>query len=383
MAPRLVRSPWVCPKCGSHVVPGVTLMNAVLALPFSLACIAVFLTTGRQGVVQMAAREYDMGLHLLASAVVTGLLGIGIIAWLWMGRRTRVFRPSWRKDLDGGANDDFPAIQVPYAVPGSVDDSSGVRLVVSRHTRLARASFLQYWQMELGCAVVLTLHALALLPVWTGLVVLVACWIVAGLYRNLATRVHLAKTRVPEGPVVGGSLRRACYGNPDELETIAQTPREPFEPVVVQVSTYDCLPGWLFVPAILAVGIGTYFLPGIGGSVVTAAAIALAVHVLGRLAGQIAWPTYYRVVPGRLEVLRYSPFRRAPVLSRTLLLRDAMIVCDLRQRYLMVLDHVDAPQGLHFNLWRVPDPLAFAQAVFRGATVAADAPALPEDELLG
>ncbi len=242
---------------------------------------------------------------------------------------------------------------------------------------------MQYWQMELGCVVVLTLHALALLPVWAGLLLLIAYWIVAGLYRNLATRVHFAKARVPEGPVVDGLPRRACYGNPDELEAIAQTPHEPFEPVIVQVSTYDCLPGWFFVPAILAVGVGTYFLPGVGGNVVAAAAIALAVHVLGRLAGQIAWPTYYRVVPGRLEVLRYSPFRRVPALSRTLLLRDARIVCDLGQRYLTVLDHADAPQGLHFDLWRVPDPLAFAQAVFRGATVAADAPALPEDELLG
>ena len=358
-------------------------MGVALCVLFGAACVWMSTLSLYRVPKSIADRSYWESVWHLALGGWGVFFSFKLSVDLWKLWRTRVIPAGKQRRSDSGENDASAVGGEPPYVPVTPDDSSGVRLVVSRHTRLARASFMQYWQMELGCVVVLTLHALALLPVWAGLLLLIAYWIVAGLYRNLATRVHFAKARVPEGPVVDGLPRRACYGNPDELEAIAQTPHEPFEPVIVQVSTYDCLPGWFFVPAILAVGVGTYFLPGVGGNVVAAAAIALAVHVLGRLAGQIAWPTYYRVVPGRLEVLRYSPFRRVPALSRTVLLRDAMIVCDLGQRYLTVLDHADAPQGLHFDLWRVPEPLAFAQAVFRGATVAADAPALPEDELLG
>jgi hypothetical protein len=92
------------------------------------------------------------------------------------------------------------------------------------------------------------------------------------------------------------------------------------------------------------------------------------------------WPTYLRLVPGRLDVLGYSPLSRKPVFVDKYDLRDAKITADLRRSFVSIA----SPRGsLEFGISLMRERKRFVYMLFLAAMSTFQPAPLPEDELVG
>ncbi|UCG33370.1 MAG: hypothetical protein JSU68_01820 [Phycisphaerales bacterium] len=92
------------------------------------------------------------------------------------------------------------------------------------------------------------------------------------------------------------------------------------------------------------------------------------------------WPTYFRVVPGRLDVMRFSNLRGRPIAVSRYDLRRSRITVDLR-RSILFIDGEDGQADFTFLLMRERD--RFGYYILLGALSTHQPPPLPEDALLG
>jgi hypothetical protein len=126
--------------------------------------------------------------------------------------------------------------------------------------------------------------------------------------------------------------------------------------------------------------------------------VALVVLKWGWDALIFAWrPVYYRVAPGRLDILRFGFFKLKAKSRRSVSLRDARIVCRYDKG---VLEISPMPEGIQrtpkdaaavcepappltIDLGSLPERHAFAHAVFQSAVSDRSVPDSPDGELLG
>jgi hypothetical protein len=96
----------------------------------------------------------------------------------------------------------------------------------------------------------------------------------------------------------------------------------------------------------------------------------------------LLWPTYLRVVPGRLDVIRYSVFPRWRTEVRSWNLRDARILVDLRGMRVSI-DIPGDPGPVEFSIGLLPRRTRFARMLFWAAMSSYRAPAIADGELIG
>jgi hypothetical protein len=104
-------------------------------------------------------------------------------------------------------------------------------------------------------------------------------------------------------------------------------------------------------------------------------AIGMALWFMGWM-----WPTYFRVVPGRLDVMRFSNLRGRPIATSRYDLRRSKITVDLR-RSILFIDGEDGQADFTFLLMRERD--RFGYYILLGALSTHRPPPLPDDALLG
>jgi hypothetical protein len=93
-------------------------------------------------------------------------------------------------------------------------------------------------------------------------------------------------------------------------------------------------------------------------------------------------PTYYRFVPGRLDVLFFPWFLPAKPRVCSFNLRTVTLRIDLTSRKnMVVIENLNEP--VEFRRDNLPDPLGFAIALSRAAISTATPPPLPMDALTG
>lgn len=104
-------------------------------------------------------------------------------------------------------------------------------------------------------------------------------------------------------------------------------------------------------------------------------AIALAAMIVAA-----TWPSYARLVPGRLDVLHSNALGRAFVHSESFDLRTSAVLVDLNQRCVFL-----AKDGIttEIGFGAVRDPYEFAHAVLLAAISTHDPAPLPDDALVG
>jgi hypothetical protein len=100
----------------------------------------------------------------------------------------------------------------------------------------------------------------------------------------------------------------------------------------------------------------------------------------GAIGAAWLWPTYFRLVPGRLELLWYSPFRKRPIERTVVDLRTARVLVDLRQ-FVVATEAANKPLELSIAL--MPRRKRFAYMLFLAALSTHEPGPLPEDELVG
>ena len=107
------------------------------------------------------------------------------------------------------------------------------------------------------------------------------------------------------------------------------------------------------------------------------------------------FPRYYRVVPGRLDFIRYGFFSSKPSRVEACSLTGARVTCRFHEQSLTIRgpgleelgatgsDFVQEGSPLSVDLTRVLEPHKLAYAVFLAALYARPCPLVPTDALVG
>lgn len=198
----------------------------------------------------------------------------------------------------------------------------------------------------------------------------------------------------------GSSARIQCTGRPEELLGIIRLRDTPFEPAIfprTQVADlFSRIHVKVYVLAVPAAYVFCFVLAkfvnvtlqyfGVSNIRLDAGMFgALPMVMIGLAAYGIARlrPTYYRVVPGRLDILRYSALRAKVVFEQQIDLSLAWILVDFfNGPPRLTISHRDGG-AIEIQLRDVQKPHQFAETVVWAAISTADSPQLPEGELIG
>ena len=213
------------------------------------------------------------------------------------------------------------------------------------------------------------------------LAVLAVLWCVAHVARRSSTFEAIPN------PAPDESRRLNCVGPREYLERHGPLADLPFEPAIFHsIFVQKSMPFQtvvfvlLMVPALV---VTHYFLAWFMGkpewSWQILFKIWLAIGMALWFSGWM-WPTYFRIVPGRLEVMRFSNLRGRPVAIERFDLRGAKIIVDLR-RSVIFIDGEDRRADFAFLLMR--GRTRFAYYVLLAALSSHEPPPLPDDALLG
>jgi hypothetical protein len=190
-------------------------------------------------------------------------------------------------------------------------------------------------------------------------------------------RLHTAAAEAHAGE------RLRAYLHEDDTAEIELMADVPFEPVVIH-------------RAQLFPKIRYYYLVGILGSIAIIflvrpilpfSWIYLVWFIVLPSAGILFWlyphanPWYYRITPGRMDLMRFEPFRRrrAGTILREWNLREAWIECF--DGVVSIRPTRDGADVFQIKVSELAEPQAFVHALFRGAISTHEAPALPRDQL--
>lgn len=178
---------------------------------------------------------------------------------------------------------------------------------------------------------------------------------------------------VPELPSAHSRLR--CCGDVGAILADGPIRDVPFEPRIFRAIIKDSRT--MRVGGILyAVIMASYLMPTAGTWDIWTT--LMLVFYLLFIAALVMRPMYYRVVPGRLDVLRYSLLRLAPKQVDRHDLRSAQVLVDLRRNLVHI---VEGEKVSEYSLWFMREREAFARALFEGALSTHDAPAVSDEVL--
>lgn len=234
----------------------------------------------------------------------------------------------------------------------------------------------------------LVIHALGL-----SQVTLIAAWVILGLaiaVWGTWLLVRLLRANAADPPP-GGLLRSddryrvRCIGRPDRLAELARlgpicdTPFEPQEFFGFFVLPPRPAMVVVWVVASLLIGTAAFLLPfGIpaGASVL----VIYGAFAAGGLAVILVWPTVIRVVPGRVDCIRWLVFTPHRPERRAFTLRSSRLFVDLR-RWTALIEGPSRQTSISLWLWPVRGRVELAHALLMGAVSTARPAPLPGDPL--
>jgi len=186
-----------------------------------------------------------------------------------------------------------------------------------------------------------------------------------------------------------GSPRVRCFGSARRLARVLEVgpiQNAMFEPVIVAAIAavpapkrrlrVQMIAGVLIFVAIECIGWAFEHRP-VGNIYV----MFLVSSAGGLLVGGAVFPTYLRVVPGRLDVMECGWLGRQIIAVRRIDLRDKAIAIDLNTQVLLI--DADSPKSTKIACGAIWDRWAFAHAVLMAAVSTHTPAPLPDDQLLG
>lgn len=204
--------------------------------------------------------------------------------------------------------------------------------------------------------------------------------IIYGIRLRISNRPQRLVTPEELSPMHNGA-RLSAEGKIVELSHLADIEDVPFEPIVVERQFASSSLAFvmflgIMVGFVLQCGFSEYFQRHVsfGG----------AAHMIGLT---LVWiparlrPLYYRLVPGRMDVLRFSVLTGNARLIDQFDLRQAIVrVSFAKQRAELQLRN---GQSEDIRLWGLAEPYRFARGILQAAICTHPAPPLPDNQLLG
>jgi len=183
--------------------------------------------------------------------------------------------------------------------------------------------------------------------------------------------------------------RLVCYGALTELSRVDSVTRHFHEPIIVSGSSPEFVRrqrSWAWITTMSLLVTGCYYA---GWSLMpwefsVKFLISVISGFLCMMYAMYSQRVYFRVCPGRLEILRAPWVGYSVRLLRAINLHEAKIICDYPNQRLTIESIVDsAVRQYEINLGSVRRPHLLAESVFSAARNPFPAPPLPGDELLG
>lgn len=209
---------------------------------------------------------------------------------------------------------------------------------------------------------------------------IVAAGIANWVYLNNKHKPDRILTREETSPIALGA-RVQVVGDLRELSHFADIEDAPFEPIIVE--RFYAASSMAFV-VIVGIFIGAVIQYAIQHFLKSTLGLANAGQMLGFV---LAWiparlfPVYYRFVPGRLDVLRFSMFTGKAILLSRIDLRSGMVRVSFAKRKAEI--ETSEGQFLEIRLWTLAEPFRFVKGLVQAAINTHPAPPLPDDQLLG
>ncbi len=172
--------------------------------------------------------------------------------------------------------------------------------------------------------------------------------------------------------------RLIARGNRVVLSALAELTHEAFEPVIIEVHSSKVRTWTLFPVAFVLVFVTSMFIPwktSMAGGLAFPT-VVLIYWLIGRCR-----PTYYRISPGRMDIMVGSFVGGRVRLPRRIDLRSASIVLLSKERCLLIRQPDEPPVEIPYE--QMSEPMPFVSSVFSGALCTSPAPPLPDDALLG
>ena len=219
-----------------------------------------------------------------------------------------------------------------------------------------------------------------------GVVVIVGWLIVRAIVNRRRSKVWVGNVPKKLDQSEGRLQAVGKNGQLARLKAMGEVRDETFEPIVLLAPKVIPMPGparvVMIVTATVFCGLMVLLqkttLPTMGfGWLQIMAGCGLGVGVQ-----MLLWPTYARITPGRLDIMRYRLGSRRPT-TTTIFLRDARVLAHLDKDTLFVKTNAPGSRWTVLNLRGVWSPMELVHAVLRGAMSTAPTPPLPEDELIG
>lgn len=228
------------------------------------------------------------------------------------------------------------------------------------------------------------------LPGWAFLIFLCLIILPIGFWPRISNSRFARKYRLRLPLMPPEACRLCCVGAPEELAEFGEWADVPFEPALFFgrfAIRGRAWPRWLYTVIAACVfltlfGLSLYRVRlRIGGLVWAEMALALG---LAEVATAFLWPTYIRLVPGRLDVLGYGPLSKKPVFLDQYDLRKASITTDLRRSFVSILTKgTPHSRQLEFGISLMMERKRFVYMLFLAAMSSYQPGPLPKDDLLG
>lgn len=216
----------------------------------------------------------------------------------------------------------------------------------------------------------------------TMAVSVVVLW-VAAIWQRSILKPHRSGTasRAVSSQVHKSSRRLQCRGHPLDLAGLRELPPSSFEPIIV--TRLHALSACAFTRSLL--GVTLVFMALCAWHKTPLWVPVLAVALLWWLPAlvQCAYPVYYRIMPGRMDVMRSSAWSSRVKLVRSVQLGTADVVCWYDKHILKIRQNGRDAAVERVDLFGLNDPHQLVNGVFRGAICGELAPPAPTDRLLG
>jgi hypothetical protein len=192
------------------------------------------------------------------------------------------------------------------------------------------------------------------------------------------------------GESPGETRRLACVGLPDRLLQHGELADRSFEPVISSGTFVQPFPRRMNVVTVLLMPAMALLMHVLLTCLPASIANQPHAYVMGRIYCGVAlavlivgwlWPTYFRIVPGGLDVLRFNNILNRPVEAEHHDLRKARVLVDLR-RGVVFIDHEDG-HSVELPIRWMRGQERFAYYLFLAAMSSHQPPPLPDDRLLG
>lgn len=213
--------------------------------------------------------------------------------------------------------------------------------------------------------------------VFAVLVAAILLWIIAVRYR---CRRAAVRARHPE---TDDTRRLNCVGHEQQILQHGRLEDVPFEPAVFSATfSYKWSPSMFLTFFLLLPPVALAFFVGVPFVRSATALYVMMTAGVAALAAGCLWPTYFRVVPGRLDILRYNAVTGKAVLVEHFDLRVARILVALRNLSVLIEQNGRVTRCETWAM-RERDRQRFGYYLFLAAISSHETPLLPHDSLLG